>query len=214
MQWIADHILSLLVGGWLVSLLAAGFAARAGVRWVRRRRAGTPAGFPRLFLAAVVFAAGGFGVLFTTAGLASMGPGLLEQRRMLRAPAPEVAWERLDGGGAATLAEFRGRVVLVNVWATWCPPCRAEMPDLDRLQRDLAERGLVVVHLSDEDAETIASFVADHPTSATHGRADPLPLPETGRPTTYVIDRDGHVRDVVLGSRSYEQFREMVHGLL
>jgi len=209
-QWIADHILWLLAGGWIVGAIFFGLAIRSSRRWFRHRRTGGHAHPARLVLALLLAAGGMFGVLFTSAGLKAMGPGLLAQRRMLDAPAPELAFERLDDGGIATLAELRGRVVLLNVWATWCLPCRVEMPELDRLQRDDAGRGLLVLHLSDEDAATIAKFVAEHPTSATHVRLAPLPLPETGRPTTYVIDREGIVREIVLGNRSYEQFEELV----
>jgi len=88
------------------------------------------------------------------------------------------------------------------------------MPELDRLQSDLAASGLIVLHLSDEDESTLVPFIEEHPTSAVHGRVDPLPWPETGRPTSYLVDREGLIRRIVLGSRSYEQYRRLTEPFL
>ncbi len=120
-----------------------------------------------------------------------MGPGLIRQHRLIGRPAPELRFNRVSDGAQATLAEHRGKVVLVNLWATWCPPCRHELPELDRLQRSYRDRGLVVLLISDEPREVLAEFLATSPMSTEHGFAAELPLPEAGRPTTFVIDRAG-----------------------
>ena len=96
--------------------------------------------------------------------------------------------------------------MLVNLWATWCPPCRHELPDLDELQQTYGEQGLVVLQISDEPREVLQEFLAASPMSTEHGFVAEMPLPEAGRPTTFVIDREGVVRRVILGPRSLEQF--------
>src|SRR5262249_44257408 len=66
-------------------------------------------------------------------------------------------------GGEVDLASLRGRPVLLNFWATWCPPCVSEMPSLERLYRTLGKEGLAVVTVSvDEDDETLRRFVEEH----------------------------------------------------
>ena len=72
----------------------------------------------------------------------------------------------------------------------------------------------VYTRVSDESMETLAGYLAERPMSTEHGQADPLPWPDTGRPTTFLLDREGIVRDVVLGDRSYEQFEALVTPLL
>ena len=63
---------------------------------------------------------------------------------------PEMTFVQVSNGEVRHLSDFRGKVLLVNLWATWCPPCRRELPTLNRLQDALGSRGLVVVTLSDE----------------------------------------------------------------
>lgn len=203
--WISEHVWTFLIAGLLVSVGLAAMAVRAMVRVVRRVRSGAASrwvlGGPLALLAV-----GGLGLLYFGSGSVIMGPGLVRQHRLVGAPAPELRFNRVSDGAEATLAEHRGKVVLVNLWATWCPPCRHEMPELDRLQRTYRDRGLVVLQLSDEPRQVIADYLAASPMSTEHGFAAELPLPEAGRPTTFVIDREGVVRRVILGPRSFEQF--------
>ena len=88
------------------------------------------------------------------------------------------------------------------------------MADLDRLQDTYANDGLVVLHLSDEDRETLLTWLETQPSSTLHAYAQPIPLPESGRPTTYVVDREGVLQRVLLGQRSYEQFETEIKRIL
>ncbi len=105
----------------------------------------------------------------------------------------------VDGTGAAkTLADFKGRVVLLNVWATWCVPCRKEMPALDRLQKDLGSDKFEVVALSVDRGGVEASrkFLDSISVSSLKLYVDPTakmssPLKIIGMPTTLLINAEG-----------------------
>ena len=105
----------------------------------------------------------------------------------------------VDGEGhALTLAEFRGRVVLLNIWATWCVPCRKEMPTLDRLQAKLGSRDFQVVALSIDRAgiPPVGQFYKELGLTALGTYVDKSgkaagSLGTVGIPTTLLVDRDG-----------------------
>ena len=112
-------------------------------------------------------------------------------------PLPEIAFE--DGKGKpVTLADFRGRTVLLNVWATWCSPCREEMPSLDRLQKTLGGPGFEVVALSIDagSAPVVKRFYDEIGIRSLAIYVDPGmraagQLATPGVPTTLLIDRRG-----------------------
>lgn len=68
-------------------------------------------------------------------------------------------------GKTWTLSQLRGKVVLVNFWATWCPPCKKEMPDLDTLYKRFGAKNFVILAISDEKAETVDKYLTQHPVS-------------------------------------------------
>jgi peroxiredoxin len=112
-------------------------------------------------------------------------------------------------GGTGDLAARRGRVVLLNFWATWCPPCVAEMPSLDRLARTLAAEGLVVVAVSvDNDEAALREFVARHQLGLTilrdPGAHTAAAYRVTGYPQTFLIARDGTLVKTVLGPAEWD----------
>ena len=75
--------------------------------------------------------------------------------------APDFTLETLDGG-TVTLSELRGQVVVINLWATWCPPCRAEMPALERVWNEYRDDGLVVLAVNEREAPSrVAAFVEE-----------------------------------------------------
>ena len=127
-----------------------------------------------------------------------------------QALAPDFTLADLDGG-TVRMDDLRGKVVLLNFWATWCPPCKAEMPDLDALYRTYGEsQGLVVLGVNlQEDAETVAPFVRERDLSF------PILLDAEGRvtsdlyhvrplPTSFIIDRQGYIRDAWNGQIARE----------
>ncbi len=209
MSMVLDNIGLVLFAG---LVLAAVLALRAGFALWRRARSRGSGGRPKARLAGplIRFFAAGLICLVFGFFTADMGPALVEQMRMAGEPAPELRFARVEDGTTASLADHRGEVVLLNFWATWCPPCRGELPDLDRLQETYRGRGLVVLQISDEPRETLTGFLEESPMTTEHGYVERFPWPECGRPTTYVIDREGVVRKAFLGARSFEQFESAV----
>jgi thiol-disulfide isomerase/thioredoxin len=112
-------------------------------------------------------------------------------------PLPEIHFENSQGE-AMRLADFRGKVVLLNVWATWCPPCREEMPSLDRLQKALGGPGFEVVALSIDagGAAVVEKFYKEVGIGSLAIYVDPGmraagQLRTPGLPTTLLIDAEG-----------------------
>jgi thiol-disulfide isomerase/thioredoxin len=112
-------------------------------------------------------------------------------------PLPELAFTDAEGA-PRSLADFRGRPLLVNLWATWCPPCVAEMPALDRLQAALGSEGLVVLALSSDRGgkAQVAPFYARTGVNALGIWLDPRgaasrAVGARGLPTTLLVDRAG-----------------------
>lgn len=174
-----------------------------------RRRLLASAG---LLLAAVAL---GFAMFLL---LGPMKPMLAEVRRMhavIGRPAGDVAFARVADGMPHRLQDLRGQVVLVNLWATWCPPCRHEMPDLNRLQEAYRDRGVVVLTVSDEDRDTLLAYSKAQPMSTMNVYAESLGwLDAPGRPISFVIDRTGTVREMFVGARDYETFEAAVRPYL
>jgi thiol-disulfide isomerase/thioredoxin len=137
--------------------------------------------------------------------------GLLE-------PVPLVDLATLDGG-RLNLSSLKGRVVLVNFWATWCGPCRAEIPELDLLQHDLDARGLSVIGVAwDDTADGVREFQKEIPQNykVLLGGEDVQDKFAGVRslPTTFVIDREGRIRQRIIGARDRSQFEAAVRPLL
>src|SRR5437899_1610811 len=131
--------------------------------------------------------------------------------------APDVQFTRLDGS-LMRLRDLKGRVVLLNFWATWCIPCRSEIPSLSAMQKDLEARGLSIVGVSyDDTADLVQQFQKDIPQSyqvVLGGREVGADLPAAPLPTTYIIDREGRIREKIIGERSRAQFESKIKPLL
>lgn len=132
-------------------------------------------------------------------------------------PAPDVQFTKLDGS-PFRLQDLRGRVVVLNFWATWCVPCRSEIPSLSAMQKDLEPQGLSIIGVSyDDTADLIQQFQKDIPQSyqiVLGGREVGSQLPASPLPTTYIIDRQGRIRDKLIGERSRAAFESVIKPLL
>ncbi len=131
--------------------------------------------------------------------------------------APDVQFAKLDGSNLR-LTDLRGRVVVLNFWATWCIPCRSEIPALSSMEKAFAPSGLTVVGVSyDDTRELIEEFQKDlkqEYTVVLGGKDVGSQLPASPLPTTYIIDRQGHIREKFIGERSQAAFEAVIKPLL
>ena len=121
--------------------------------------------------------------------------------------APDFARPDLRGQ-LVRLADLRGQVVVLNLWATWCLPCVKEMPTLEALHRNLSDEGVVVVAVSqDEDPDKVGSWIAERgftlPVLLDPGAEVGHDLGVSGYPETFVIDRDGRIVHHHIGYRDW-----------
>jgi thiol-disulfide isomerase/thioredoxin len=124
-------------------------------------------------------------------------------------PAPQIGFTDPDGK-AVKLEDFTGRLVLVNLWATWCAPCRREMPSLDRLQGRLGDK-IAIVAISEDmgGAKAVTPFVAKLGLKALKTYLDPKntvgqAFKVDGLPTSFLIDRQGRVLGWVEGEAQWD----------
>lgn len=126
---------------------------------------------------------------------------------------PEFALKDISGK-TWTFSELRGKVVLVNFWATWCPPCRKEMPDLETLYQRFASKGLVVLGISDEEAKKVEPFIRERkfsfPVLLDPGRKVHEMFVVEGLPKSFIYDRDGKLVAQSIDMRTQKQFLELL----
>lgn len=147
-------------------------------------------------------------------GFASIGRGGVNLHLLPRVGelAPDIVVPLADGSGAIRLADYRGRPVWLNFWGSWCPPCRAEFPDIQAAYSEfLAPNGVALLAISlDEPADAAASYAARNHATFTilsdpdrryTGRAYPI----ANFPTHILIDRDGIVRAIILAPIDQEE---------
>jgi len=112
------------------------------------------------------------------------------------------------------LRDLKGKVVLVNFWATWCPPCRKEMPDLQALYDKYKDRGFLVLSISDEEAAKVSPFIAErkitYPVLLDPGRKVNDAFVVEGIPKSFVYDREGKMVAQSIDMRTCGQFQEML----
>lgn len=151
-------------------------------------------------------------VLLGTALLIGALPARAQAQSLTPVPntpqAPDFALKDLNGD-THKLSDYRGQVVLLNFWATWCPPCRREMPSMERAWQQFKDQDMVILAVDvGEDLDTVYTFLADYPVSF------PLLLdeeaevvrkfPVRGLPTSYVIGPDGRIMFQAVGGREWD----------
>lgn len=133
---------------------------------------------------------------------------------VLGQPMPDLPLKGTEEGGTSTsLAAFKGRVVLLDVWASWCEPCKIELPMLDDIAHRLAAKSVVIAAVSiDQDAENMRQFLATRKKWSVKFFHDPAGavaerLAPPKMPTSYVIDQKGIVRMINIGFESADAKR-------
>jgi cytochrome c biogenesis protein CcmG, thiol:disulfide interchange protein DsbE len=123
-----------------------------------------------------------------------------------------------DGGKTLSLSSYRGRVVLVNFWATWCAPCVAELPSLLQLHRDMPKLVIIAVSV-DQDPDAYSRFVAQHHVDLIDVRNPSESIPTLFHtdmwPETYLIDRKGIIRYKFVSNQDWSdpEIRAMIRSL-
>jgi len=154
-------------------------------------------------------------VIFLTALLALFPAQIFSQERK----APPLTLKSIEGQ-TVRLSDYRGKVVLINFWATWCPPCRAEIPDLVKFQKEYGKDGLQIIGVTypPEERASVRRFTrrlkVNYPIAlgtreikASFSRDETLPL-------TVIIDREGVIRGTIAGILLPEEFNEQIKPLL
>jgi peroxiredoxin len=129
------------------------------------------------------------------------------------------AFDTVDiAGKPQRLADYYGHVVIVNIWATWCGPCRDEMPKLDQLYRERKDQGLMVFGISDEDVPTQRKFVQQipitYPLLTISGKVPSLYRDIARYPATFLVDRKGRLQSAPGPSQPFEKTHAVVNSLL
>jgi peroxiredoxin len=135
--------------------------------------------------------------------------------------APACSAVPIDGGRAISVADYRGKVVYLDFWASWCAPCRDSFPFMNELQRELSSKGLQIVAVSvDKTPEEAKRFLIRYPAEFTivldAGGACPTAYALEGMPSSFIIDRSGVVRIVHSGFRDSDRaeiHRQLVDAL-
>jgi thiol-disulfide isomerase/thioredoxin len=194
-------------GGWLFPLLAFALAAiAAGI--LRRRRSFVRIGAAALCACGVI--------AFACAGVFAAGVRHAMIDRVHRGE--DFSFQLLDGK-VHNLRDYRGKVVLLNFWATWCGACQTEMPDLERVARERAPDA-VVITVSDESLDELRKAVPADAARLTGSFSDVAPdstagkMAYAGRPSTLVLDRQGNIRKVLVGLHDHAEFEAAVRSAL
>lgn len=134
---------------------------------------------------------------------------------------PDCTLTALESGQSSTLRQFRGEVLYVDFWASWCGPCAQSFPFMNVLHHDLRDRGLRVIAVNlDENADDARQFLGEHPAHFTiagdAGQQCAAAFGVQAMPSSYLVDRNGVIRYEHLGFRAgeAERFRALAEQLL
>jgi len=122
------------------------------------------------------------------------------------------------GGQKVSLSDFKGKAVILNFFASWCPPCRAEIPDFIELEKAYGDKGFTFIGVSLTDGQDSKNFAQktgiNYPVLVDDGKVSVLYGPVRSIPTTYVIGKDSKIVKAYIGSRSREVFEADIKEML
>ncbi len=127
-------------------------------------------------------------------------------------PAPLFDFNLLADDSKRNISDYKGKIVLLNYWATWCAPCIKEMPELNRLQNKYQDQGLIVIALSDEDKERLIKFAKKNPfiVTAAYSKEFNWAGIQSERPMTFLINREGVIVDYFTGGYNFTFFESKI----
>ncbi len=135
--------------------------------------------------------------------------------------APSCSVERFNTNSSLNITDLKNKVVYVDFWASWCPPCKMSFPSLNQLHNELKDKGFEVVAINlDEEKDQAAEFLQNNPVGFSVGYDGEGKCPETyqviAMPSSYIIDKKGIIREVHLGfdEDSPDKIRSAVLSLL
>jgi thiol-disulfide isomerase/thioredoxin len=136
------------------------------------------------------------------------------RKKLTGKPAPELSVADIQSRPLA-LEAFKGKIVLLDFWTTWCPPCRADAPALDKLFRKYGDHDLMIIGVSvNEDKPVVEKYLKAHPhafpTVLSSENEIPPPYQVSAFPTYVVIDRDGTVTAAVDGDQGFSELRKLL----
>ncbi len=210
---------SFLVVGALLGLLG----LLLGVIHVLRRQGRNAMAWVGVVLSVLGIGIGaGFGVMYVKmftspefkqafeAAMRGAGAGKNEFERWKGVAAPDLTVTTLDGK-TLQLSELKGRRVVVDFWATWCPPCVMEIPHFIKLSSEIPADELVIVGISSEEEDTLRPFVKKKGINYPIASADSFPAPYSdvsAIPTTFFIDRKGIIQEVLVGYHDFDKLKQ------
>ena len=174
-----------------------------------------------LNIAAVALLIGAYGIVQYLASRPK-SPAIASKAPQVRKPFP-VDFTLPDlQGNSIRFSDFRGQVVFVNFWATWCYPCRAEMPSMEALYQSYRHKGFTILAISSDlqSSEAVAPFVRAYnltfPVLLDPDNVVGTRLQVRGIPTSYLLDKQGHLTGMELGAKNWHSanMRQLIEALL
>ena len=169
---------------------------------------------PALILGVLILGAGWIWLNRVPPSLAELPP---ESIPLKNHPAPDFTLQTVEGE-SLSLSDLKGQAVVLNFWATWCPPCRAEMPELQAAYEDLGEGGLVVLGVNQGEEPAVVQAYLDElgltfPVVIDANFAVSDLYSVNSIPSTFFIDRNGVIRDIVIGQMNTALLRERIKSI-
>ena len=130
--------------------------------------------------------------------------------------APPLAFQLESDSTHSDIHAFQGQIILLNLWATWCPPCLKEMPHLNDIQKKYADQDVQVIAFSDEDPKRIQKYSSKFPFEAlsVYGTSFPWANMKSERPVTFLIDDQGIIVDYFTGGYDFEFFDRQIQRVI